>query len=148
MSFDPNGFGAIVTLDITMLEKLSRELHISVSKVIKAIAFALEAKIKTNNVPYDTGAMVNSIHVRMQGHDGETKAEAAALQRNWLVEFDPLPWPEMLDGAVVGVSVNYAAYVELGTYKMAAQPFFFPVVDWFDRNVMNNPNTWKELFEP
>lgn len=58
------------------------------------------------NAPVDTGALRNSIGTTITG-DGRHGSMTA----------------------IVGPTVNYAVYVELGTSRMGAQPFLFPAAD-------------------
>lgn len=69
-------------------------------EVVRKSASDVEAQAKAR-AAVDTGAMRNSIGVRMAG---------------------PL-------SAEIGPTVHYAQYVEFGTYKMAAQPFMGPAAD-------------------
>lgn len=77
----------------------------------------------------DTGAMQQSISaVTSEGSDYAANV-AAASGMNPKAEFAP---EATLDGpldAAVQVPVDYAAYVELGTSRMAAQPFLTPAVE-------------------
>lgn len=58
------------------------------------------------NAPVDTGFLRNSIESTFIG-SGAAKSMTG----------------------MVGVGANYAVYLEFGTSKMPAQPFFFPAVD-------------------
>lgn len=60
------------------------------------------ARMAAQLAPVDTGALRNSIQWSMSG---------------------PL-------AAIVAVGVNYGVYVEYGTRRMAAQPYFTPAVEW------------------
>lgn len=44
-------------------------------------------------------------------------------------------------GGIVGTTVGYGAYVELGTIKMRARPFLFPA---FDQQIANFPRVIAE----
>ena len=76
------------------LPKLRGELRRRAGEAIKRAAYDVEARAK-DVVPVDTGNLKNSIGTTMEGDLT----------------------------AVVGTAVEYAPYVEFGTYKMAARPY-------------------------
>jgi phage gpG-like protein len=83
-------------------EWLSR-FRIEASRVVRESAFALEGAIKANIVgvgAVDTGNLLNSVHTEV---------------------LDPL-------SAEVGTGVEYAPYIEFGTYRTRARPYFAPAV--------------------
>jgi len=89
---------------IAGMDKLKRQLR------EVGLAFTLDdlaegalviAEYAENMVPIDTGFLRSSIFVRYTG-----------------------------DNVEVGFEAPYASYVEFGTYKMAAQPFLRPAIDF------------------
>lgn len=70
-------------------------------ELVKKAAYELEARAKTE-VPVDTGNLKNSISTSFE-NDGLT--------------------------GVVSTNVEYAAYVEFGTRRMAARPYMTPAAE-------------------
>lgn len=103
-------------VDFEMRPEGFNELAADLSKTgVKAAQMALLAVQKTakeieagakNRAPVDTGNLKNSITTSGAGLAGVGTSEA-----------------------VVSTGVHYAPYVEFGTSRMAAQPFFGPAVD-------------------
>lgn len=89
-----------VELDTTVLDRLSRRFGGSGDNAAAAIAFLIEGKAKML-APVDTGTLKNSIHVENTG----------------------------LGKRIVTDSVEYGVYVELGTSRMAAQPYLVPATE-------------------
>ena len=80
--------------------QIGDKLAQELSRLVLKTAFDLEARAKTK-APVDTGALKNSIGVvEVSGYEAD-----------------------------VVVTVDYAAYVEYGTYKMAAQPYLTPAIE-------------------
>ncbi len=127
-----------ILLDTKRLDEIAAELDRNREAIVRAFAFRLEAAIKTNDVPYDTGAMVNSVHTRTKTVDRAASAEAAAKGKNPKVEFNAIPFPEGDVTATVGVGVIYAAYVN------DHRPFFTSAVERMRRN-WEDGKTWKDL---
>lgn len=92
---------AVVRVDTTKLDRLIRTVPQKGDELVKKGATALQGKAVTI-VPVDTGALKNSIHTEPRG--------------KWIY------W--VADG------MEYGIYVELGTSRMAAQPFFAPAAEW------------------
>jgi HK97 gp10 family phage protein len=90
----------VARIDLTGLERLTKEMEPRAEKVLDDTAFQVETEAK-NSAPVLTGALRNSIHVEKPGR----------LYRT------------------VGDSVDYGIYQELGTSRMAAQPFLVPAVE-------------------
>ena len=91
---------ANIKLDTKVLDRLTRELDMNTNQVLRAISFQVEGGAKTR-APVDTGALKNSIHTEQKGKNKY----------------------------IVADSVEYGIYQELGTHKMAAQPFMVPAVE-------------------
>lgn len=82
------------------LDQIREDMRTQAGLAIRKAALDIEAQAKMN-APVDTGALRNSI----------------AASKN-----DELSWQ-------VAVGVNYGAFVEYGTTRMAAQPFLTPAVE-------------------
>lgn len=91
---------ATVKIESNKLGILMKSAEERVTQVLRASALKIEALAKTK-VPVRTGNLKNSLHSEV------------------------LKW----DTAVVGTHVEYAPYVEFGTRKMSARPFFVPAVE-------------------
>lgn len=87
------------------IDTFVQKLQAKVERAIDAAALRCEAGAK-KNCPVDTGRLRSSIHggYPVIGGMGNTYTYSRT----------------------VGTNVNYAWYVELGTYKMSAQPFLMP----------------------
>ena len=88
-----------VSLDTTKLDSIIAKLPGNRDKIVKAAAFEVLREAQ-KNAPVKTGAL---------------KAHA-----------DVMPYPGFSN---VEFYHEYAPYVELGTYKMAARPFLTPAVE-------------------
>ena len=89
-----------VKLDTKVLDTLIKNFGGSADNAADAIAFLIEGKAKML-AAVDTGALKNSIHVENTG----------------------------LAKRIVTDSVEYGIYVEMGTSRMAAQPFMVPATE-------------------
>lgn len=79
--------------------------------------------------PVKTGCLRASIYIQADGEDTYAEASADAASRNPKAKILP-----ELDGrqpreAFVGVAAGHGEFLELGTPKMAAQPFLTPAAD-------------------
>lgn len=108
-------------LDTSRLNEILRNLPGNRRNAVRATAFTIEGKAKVR-APVDTGALRNSIYVRMGRMPSQMPVLASDAPRA------ELPEPENEDTAHVGPSVEYAIYQELGTHDMAANPFLEPAV--------------------
>jgi len=133
--------GAGVHLDTTMLDKIVAGLNTNTEAVMVAFAIEIEGLAKSI-APYETGALQNSIHTR--GRDGTNTRSGSSYGAGHEEEEIPDAGGEVM--AVVGTGMNYAAYVELGTYRMAAQPYLGPAVD-VKAAKLNDGTMWRRLFE-
>jgi len=80
-------------------DKAIKSVEDAISKALEASALVVEGDAK-NLAPVDTGNLRNSITHEVEGKE-----------------------------ARVGTNVEYAPFVELGTVKMAAQPYLNPALE-------------------
>jgi HK97 gp10 family phage protein len=106
----------VAKLDTRILDRMIAEHPEEAAKIVRAGALAVQGRAVTN-APVDTGALKSSI-------DAEEKDGPL----NWWVH----------DG------VEYGIYQELGTSKMAAQPFMVPAVEAVRPDWRRN---WREFFK-
>ena len=100
-----------------------KALHGGISKAVRKAAFDVQARA-ADGPPRATGFMKSSIYVVT--HNSSTYGQGIQSASVLLPEIDK---PTDDQTAFVAVGANYAAYVEYGTSKMAAQPFFHPAFD-------------------
>lgn len=104
-----------VRLDTRRLDAIAAGLEKNKDKALKALASEVKAEAKAR-APVRTGALRKSIHYK-----------------------------KMRTGYYsVQDEVEYGQFVELGTHKMAAQPFLAPAVEQVRAL---NIEIWRELFE-
>ena len=97
-------------------------------QVIRKVALDIQADAQ-GRAPVDTGALKNGIYVNYQGQDGYADAAALVLATNPKAElYEDQPIEQDLV-ATVNVALNYGFFVENGTVKMGAQPYFQPAID-------------------
>ena len=104
-----------VKLDTTKLDAILVRMPGKRSEIIRTAAFEVEGDAK-RRAPEDTRALINSIQAE---------------------EKDETTWR-------VGDGVEYGIYQEMGTSRMAAQPFLIPAVEAVRQMFVNK---WKELFQ-
>ncbi len=92
--------GLGVTLDTSQLDRLAKSLDTNVDRALASLAEYVKGNA-ANLAPYDTGALSNSI---------STEKERELLY----IVFD---------------QVEYGLWQELGTSKIAAQPFMVPAIE-------------------
>lgn len=94
-------------IDTKVLDRITAEIRPRASRIVNTYGLAI-ASTAAQNAPVDTGALRNSILSESQ-MDGDM---------TFTVQ----------DG------VEYGIFQELGTHKMAAQPFLIPAIEeWADR---------------
>jgi HK97 gp10 family phage protein len=128
-----------IRLDTAELDRIAAGLNVNVEQVIRAFAFEVEAEAKAL-APYETGALKGSIYTRVKGGGGSQPK----MIGNAPHEEIPAPGGNVI--AVVGSGIEYAAFQELGTSRMGAQPFLGPAAE--DRaHDLNDGSMWRKLFE-
>ena len=142
-----------VDIDTKVLDRLLKQMPGSVSKNIRIVAFALEGRAKLK-APVDTGALRASIYTRTRKSGGGfsssmIKGFAKITKKHANVgtrEVTELPAPQGDEIAIVGPTVDYGIYVELGTRRMAARPFLGPATEHWRQNV-NTGDMFRSLFK-
>lgn len=90
-----------IRVEFNRFPDLARKAPDRARELVKKAAYELEARAKTE-VPVDTSNLKNSI--------------GTSIENNGMT-------------GVVSTNVEYAAYVEFGTVKMAAKPYFTPAAE-------------------
>lgn len=114
------------------LDKLSTAgpaVHAALAALVTKACLDIEAAAK-DSAAVDTGAMRASVYSVVDGKDDSAQAQVDAEALNPKMTFLPRPDGQVdeLHGMVT-VGAEYAAYVEYGTVRQAAQPFFEPAVE-------------------
>lgn len=106
-----------VRLDTSGLKKLIEEAPRKVDAAVRATAFHVEGVAKILS-PYKTGANRNSVYTKTsKGTHGKPGDIGDVL-------------PEVKPGeAIVAPSMEYSAFLEYGTSKMAARPYLTPAME-------------------
>lgn len=132
-----------IKLDTREMDRIIKQSGLKARQVVKRLAFKVEAGAKMR-AALKTGALRNSIYTIADRHDGYSQASSAAKGANGKVITGPIPTPSDKDVAHVGPAVNYGAYVEFGTHRMAAQPYLTPAVEAMAQE-FNDGKTWEEV---
>ncbi len=134
---------ANVRLDTRVLDKITAELSKKRNKLIRETAFRIERTAKPMTA-LKFGALRSSGYTKTDQGSTYAAGVAEASGKRPGVQFTDEPQVETPGNAIVGFSVEYALFQELGTSKMAAHPFLVPALESerpeFDRK-------WKELVE-
>lgn len=132
-------------------QEIADQFPKAVSRVVRKTAFDIQAKA-ASKAPVDTGFLRNSIYVTGTGFNtygrGVQKAgklpttgfvsrrrlqsygkRVARQRKQEAMLFDELPPPPDSIMAYVAVGAAYGEYVEYGTTRMAARPYFWPAVE-------------------
>lgn len=130
-----------VDIDTRRLNNIIRNANGRASKIVRSIAFAIEAKAKMK-APVDTGALRASIYTKVKGGDGGLPdvPNPDAMR----ADFDA-PTEELV--AHVGPSVEYAVAQEFGTARTAAQPYLIPAVREVENDLERNGGDWGSLVD-
>jgi HK97 gp10 family phage protein len=115
-------------IDTTRLNQILQRLPGNLDQNIRAVAFAIEAKAKVK-APFETGALRSSIYTRTSKKaysNGKPLVGLPDVQGN--PPREELPRPKAGE-AVIGPSVEYGIYQELGTGRMTARPYLGPAVN-------------------
>jgi HK97 gp10 family phage protein len=130
---------AVLRLDTKEVDRIIKTLDSNFEDVLEGIAFEIERNAK-QLAPVDTGTLRASIHTRTKkssNYKQPSNPKGATIE--------DLPGPDGKVIAIVGSGVEYAAYVELGTSRMAAQPYLGPAAEGVVSKV--NDGTFRKLVE-
>lgn len=127
-----------MSLNTKALNALVPRLEKHLSRVVRKTAFAAQALAKSG-APRDTGALANSIYVDAPGISEYAAKKEAVQQANPKAEvFDEIQSGELGEvaaavsqkeiSAFLAVMVHYGVYLEFGTARQPAQPFFLSAV--------------------
>ena len=105
-----------VKLDTRELDRIVKDLGYKPQRIVTRLAFQVLGRSK-QFAPVDTGALRNS---------GFTEAAIGDKP------------------AIVGYTMNYAPFVELGTRRMGARPYLMPALETVIAQ-FNSGETWREL---
>jgi len=101
---------------INRFPEMAQGLHQALQQAVKKVAFDVEAAAK-GNAAVRTGFMKSAIYtVTADGSDYSAGGEHA---------LPPVGAGDDLT-AIIAAGAYYSIYVEMGTYKMAAEPFMTP----------------------
>lgn len=119
-----------IEVKLNKFETAGPAVRNKLGRIVKKACLDIEANAK-DNAPVDTGALKASIYSVVDGADGAAEAEAEARAANSKINFvtpDGDVIVDRLHGMVV-VGADYGPYVEYGTTRAGAQPFFTPAVE-------------------
>jgi len=119
---------AVIRLETKELDRIAANLKPKRNKIIRETALRVEDKAK-QSAPFEIGALRASGYVKTDKGSGYASAAAAAQGLRPEARIAPEPKLRNPGDAIVGFSVEYALYQELGTKKMGAQPYLVPAVE-------------------
>lgn len=111
---------------VDKLPEIIAQMHEAVSTIVADTAKKIASEYAAN-APVRTGFMASSAYSVTK--DGSTYAQGVAEGAPGATLLPEVAKPANDLEAVAAVAADYAAYVEYGTYKMAAQPKFLPAVE-------------------
>jgi HK97 gp10 family phage protein len=127
--------GVTLKIDTAVLDRMIANSDKNARQVLEGLAYKVESQAK-QNAPVQTGALRNSIYTMTKSASNFSRSITNILvgfeKRNvqsgsFNIEERPAPEGDVI--ATVGPSVDYGAYVELGTGKMAARPYLLPAFE-------------------
>lgn len=116
-----------VEVDTSKLNRILRSVDGDMADVVATVGFAIERVAKTL-APVDTGALHDSIYTK-------TKAGGRQPSQRAGVVYVDLPEPHSQLQVIVGPTVSYGIFLELGTGTQAAQPYLTPAVEQVTRDL-------------
>jgi HK97 gp10 family phage protein len=117
-----------VTVEKDETRGAARRMGDLLDRAVRKVAFDIEREAK-EAAPVDTGALRASIHTVTWQDDGYAAAASAAVAADPHAQVFPGVRPDGPHEAVVAVAAAHGAFVEMGTVRQAAQPFFRPAVE-------------------
>lgn len=113
--------------NLDLLERVANNVEPAIEKALLEAAKYIQQQARIH-VPVDTGATRASIYISTQKYSdyAEASAQASAL-RPFLTVFPEVKSTQS-GMAVVAVGTDYSPFLEFGTSRMAARPFFYSAV--------------------
>jgi hypothetical protein len=138
------GFGnTTITVNTKELDRIAKNLKVNTQSALNAMGFQVEEMYK-NSVDAQTRRITDSYH---GGIYTSTPGRNNPPSINPAEGAFQIPLPDAKDGeVVVGPSVNYAVYIEFGTYKMAARPSLIPSFEAVASDYVS-PDKWSIVVE-
>jgi HK97 gp10 family phage protein len=99
--------------------KAAEALRPAVKAVVKKTAFDIQAQAQSR-APVDTGFLRNSVYTQTSDSSSYRGGEKALPE---------IAGPSSETEAYVAVGAEYGVYVELGTSRQSAQPYFYPAIE-------------------
>ena len=121
-----NGTRINVEVNTDGLNRILRNLPGNKRDSVRAVGFALEARIKVeiqHQGLIDTGSHVNSVYTKERGGGAGLPSVTNDAGRV------DMPTPENDFTVHVGPTMGYSYFLEFGTTKMAARPYLVPAVN-------------------
>ncbi len=103
------------------MPRITRNLHLRASKVVRTTVANIEAHIKTSFSEPKHGAVYG-------GHQASAPGEAPAID-DGILAGSTQPFMETDTKGGVGVGAEYASDLEHGTSKMEPRPFMVPAAE-------------------
>lgn len=102
---------------INRFPQMAQALHEAVAQAVRKVALDVEAAAK-QGAPVDTGFLKNSVY--------SVTADSSDYSADGVDALPQVDAPPDDQTAYVAVGASYGIYAELGTSRMAAQPFMAP----------------------
>ena len=102
---------------------MSARMHQAIKEIVAETASELETEMQIR-APVNTGYLMDSIYSTTAYGSSYGVSSYGGKEA-----FPEEPPPEDDHTAYVAVAAEYGAFVEMGTRKMGAQPYFFPAVE-------------------
>lgn len=113
---------------VSKLQEYPKAVGKRLDLVVRKIAFDIQANAQ-DRCPVDLGALKNSMYVADKKSDGYADAIVAVQSANpKAVMYPDTPVTDELT-ATAFVGVEYGFWVENGTTRMAAQPYWQPAIE-------------------
>lgn len=130
-------------VDTKELDRIAAGLSVKTDSVIRALAYDVVGNTQNYIEAWpaiDTSAYIKSVYAS-DSLGNNMPAEPSSLRPN--AERTKLPSAQQGE-AYVGPSIEYATFVEFGTYKMPARPSLLPAAEITMRDYVS-PEKWKKV---
>jgi HK97 gp10 family phage protein len=108
-------------------KEYAKQMHKAASDIVYETALDINNETKKRS-PYITGNLRRSVYFKTKRGSSYGEAHIENPRRRNATMFPEIPFPVDDLTAYVAVAASYAFFVEYGTRKQAAQPFFTPAV--------------------